>query len=698
MSTNHSPFRRRMLALANGGHVRGPGSGTSDSIPARLSDGEFVLPTDTVRKVGVRRLQDLVDMTHTSSGKAPHPAKYADGGLVGLTPFKRREDYASNALQAMEQQRAESERAAQSAMAQQRQADADAAAAVLPAKPAASVASSDPAPHRLSSVAEIPMDGYRPAPKPDGSQDSWRNTEVGRNLTNAAAALPGVVGAVPMVAKTGGAISSGLDAASRLMNVVAATAGTAALPMSASAASVPPGQQPLPNGVIPSMGGAGRGSVNPPIADPSKSLPSLSPSSSPEPLPGYGPIGDRTTLTNEQAATMNPAGRISATRQSNGNMSFSGGDVSGQVSYNDASGKALPGGGINGKGFSGFDVAPAGANVALGPNGSYAFGSGGAQSPSPTAQRSPVGMTVEQAQREGLVGERVGYNPAYDKRLTSSGSGQGSAENNTAAENLSTSQGQSQGARERLLVAGVSAVPGVRSPVVRHSGNDWQARNDLRNAMVSAKSIMNDGGKWDKHGKGVVSPERAYAAQLAGADAQLRGAQPGVDVSSMRENAGIQRESLQQAGENQRADMRTTVDQQRVGLEGMELGLKRNAAGFQSRMAQRMENAQIDLENAKTTEEQRSARERLLALQGKETPTSYKSHVLPNIKNADGSTTMGGVYQENLRTGGGQWVQPQGQLGAAPMPTSKDLMVKGQVYQTPRGPALWDGGQFQLVR
>ncbi|MVT30108.1 hypothetical protein GO496_24500 [Acidovorax citrulli] len=47
--------------------------------------------------------------------------------------------------------------------------------------------------------------------------------------------------------------------------------------------------------------------------------------------------------------------------------------------------------------------------------------------------------------------------------------------------------------------------PGAFSaPVARHSGNDWQARNDLRNAQVSASSIMNNGGRWDQH-KGHVA-------------------------------------------------------------------------------------------------------------------------------------------------------------------------------------------------
>ena len=37
---------------AGGGEVDGPGTGTSDSVPARLSDGEFVLTAKAVRGAG----------------------------------------------------------------------------------------------------------------------------------------------------------------------------------------------------------------------------------------------------------------------------------------------------------------------------------------------------------------------------------------------------------------------------------------------------------------------------------------------------------------------------------------------------------------------------------------------------------------------------------------------------------------------
>ena len=57
--------------FASGGFVSGPGTATSDSIPALLSNGEYVLNAAAVRRLGVARLNGL------NSGRG-----YADGGLV----------------------------------------------------------------------------------------------------------------------------------------------------------------------------------------------------------------------------------------------------------------------------------------------------------------------------------------------------------------------------------------------------------------------------------------------------------------------------------------------------------------------------------------------------------------------------------------------------------------------------------------
>ena len=54
--------------LINGGAANGPGTGTSDSIPARLSDGEFVMTAKAVkgagngsRAEGVRKMYELMN-------------------------------------------------------------------------------------------------------------------------------------------------------------------------------------------------------------------------------------------------------------------------------------------------------------------------------------------------------------------------------------------------------------------------------------------------------------------------------------------------------------------------------------------------------------------------------------------------------------------------------------------------------------
>lgn len=60
---------------ATGGYVSGPGSGTSDSIPARLSNGEYVMRASAVKALGIDTLDAM------NAGKA---TPFSMGGIVGV--------------------------------------------------------------------------------------------------------------------------------------------------------------------------------------------------------------------------------------------------------------------------------------------------------------------------------------------------------------------------------------------------------------------------------------------------------------------------------------------------------------------------------------------------------------------------------------------------------------------------------------
>lgn len=71
--------------FADGGYVSGAGTATSDSIPARLSNGEYVLKASSVKALGTDFLDTLNNVGgYTRSSKLPKFA-FADGGYVNAT-------------------------------------------------------------------------------------------------------------------------------------------------------------------------------------------------------------------------------------------------------------------------------------------------------------------------------------------------------------------------------------------------------------------------------------------------------------------------------------------------------------------------------------------------------------------------------------------------------------------------------------
>ena len=63
------------------GEVEGPGTGVSDSIPARLSDGEFVMTRKATDKIGADNLQSIMDEAERAADGGLQ-LKYAFGGVV----------------------------------------------------------------------------------------------------------------------------------------------------------------------------------------------------------------------------------------------------------------------------------------------------------------------------------------------------------------------------------------------------------------------------------------------------------------------------------------------------------------------------------------------------------------------------------------------------------------------------------------
>lgn len=248
----------------------------------------------------------------------------------------------------------------------------------------------------------------------------------------------------------------------------------------------------------------------------------------------------------------------------------------------------------------------------------------------------------------------MGFKPGF--------TGQPNAQNNAAAENLA--RGFNPGGA--IAASAPAAQGGVTAPTVLHSGNSWQARNDLRNLEVAASSITNrpewrSGSTtqaWSTRGPtGHPDPDGKIAAFQAAsaADVANRAGQPAYDMKAAQENAATQREGIQQQGANQRTGMQEQGANARAGardaLASRELDLKGEAQGFQTRAARRQEKLQERYQNAKTDQERTAIAQEIRALAGKDGESPWKIQVTPAVKNADGSTSEGSIYRYNTQTG-----------------------------------------------
>lgn len=278
---------------------------------------------------------------------------------------------------------------------------------------------------------------------------------------------------------------------------------------------------------------------------------------------------------------------------------------------------------------------------------------------SSVSQRSPVGMTVEQAQQQGLIGERVGYNPAYDQRINQSGEGGGLA-----------ARALAQAAMQQ------------REPYNPNVGSSSQWMGDLRdprnlalrNASVGSTIFRNKGEE--------MMANKARQARIAGVQAaigsQMKGAQEAdteryQSDNTLAGNLGI--EQMRQDGANQRSLAQMALEQQKARTAAAQWGAENRGKSLVQAMQE-----QIAAEQDPT--KRKSLVQHMRDMQGGQTADPYL--VVPG---GQGVTEDGKPYNMpssvfNRQTA--QFVQqPQGQGGQHPVvrtPQDLDKLPKGAQF------------------
>ncbi|MFY9460465.1 MAG: hypothetical protein WAP57_12020 [Aquabacterium commune] len=554
--------REKEQGLADGGMIRGPGTGTSDSIPDEMEPGTYIMPADSTRQLG---LDDKKVPVRVSNGEYELPPEQVQAvgaavldAIKGVTHTPK--SLSARGLQSPQDEQffatggsvrdPEELRKMIPQVEAMGYAQSPAAAPAPVAAPVANIQTGQP--RSVSPSALYMQDRAGEMREQAGAGDYAKAAGTAARTAVQGLGMYGVELADKVatpIANAARSFGSGLLGSDA--NATPATPSTIASPPTSQT-------NPAAAPASTSLANAGRGVVNPPTINPSAPAPSNAPAAAPEVMPGVYRHGR------------------------------------GQYSDN-AAGMGMP---------ANFTGQPSAQNMAAG------------ESLAARSQQASMGRALSQP---------AGFQPQ-----------------------------------------------GVTAPTVLNSSNSWQARNDLRNLEVSAKSITNNGGRFDPT-KGRNPAQAAYLSALQ-ADAAARGAQPGLDQTAMRENAGIQREGMQQEGATTRTGMTEQGSNARESgrniLARDEFNLRKEASGFQTRAAQQQEQLRNVLLDPKSTPEQRAVAQRnLAALSGKTAADRMQTVTLPDTTNEMGQVVRGGqALVRTLEDGTVQQVPIGAQQGAAVPP------------------------------
>lgn len=618
--------------FAEGGVVRGPGTGTSDSIedevppesfimpadstqavgmdamqqlgampqekvPVRLSDGETKIPPDQVMAFGAAVLQAMKDLTHTpvngqdggqTDAELAEPAGFADGGLVD--PARRPNSFGDAAAAAADPSVTQVRTSAADTFGRAAPAPAPAPSG-LPSAAARMASTGDPTNPYAANNASVLSNfanqqgsrgvlemGRAPAPAPLTARNSFGDAAaatVDPNTTQVAY-TPGAAPS-PLVARAPAAPAVGQPAGFAASARMASPAPAPAAPMGwadrqaqrnadVSAASItnrPEWSRATAAQRLGQMPNAPAGLARRAYADGGVAeRRSYADGNLVRPEDDRAVFGFFPQLRDNQNTTHATGNKLAQGVQATP-TGFQPAAPAAEPPLPPAPARMNNLSDPRSTEFAAASPAP----LSAGPLGRAASMS--PPVPEPAAQALAGGITRDGSSYSGPAGIRgdVTINGGAPRN-----GGAISGQNMAAADSLAGRASQESAARVLGAMPAGFQGAAVQPPTVLHSGNDWQSRNDLRNAQVSATSIMNNGGTWDKH-KGESAESLTYRA-LLGNDMAARGAVPRLAGEAMQQNAESSRAAQANAGAMDRSLVAERAGNTQAGIQAQGLTLK----------------------------------------------------------------------------------------------------------------------------
>lgn len=278
--------------------------------------------------------------------------------------------------------------------------------------------------------------------------------------------------------------------------------------------------------------------------------------------------------------------------------------------------------------------------------------------------------------------------------------GQPNAQNMNAANALSARYGNE--VRGMALGGGQPQTQQINAPTVLSSANDWASRNALRNMGVSANSIMNrpggaSGSVSGGRGRNRQQPQASdptgavarYNAAVS-ADLQKQGMQPQGDLAAMKENAALQREGLQQDGANNRLSSQNDLKRQELGMLADKNAQDSQMRGFDFRQAQRKEGILSQYDQAKTPEARDALIKQFPDVFGRDKNATWKGIALQGGTDALGNKTESTLAAYNEGTGEFRRFDQ----GAQQQSAGKQERAVGSTSTVNGKTAVWDGSKW----